>query len=70
MDKRRKQLQQELNVVDEEITKLRTDLARSDLSEDDRMDWERDEISATKYEELKKLEARREEIDNEIHNHH
>jgi len=33
-------------------------------------DWERDEISATKYKELKKLEARQEETENEIHNYH
>ncbi len=66
MDKRREQLQQELNTVYEKITELRTDLTKSDLSEDDFKDWERDEISATKYEELKKLEARREEIEEQI----
>ena len=69
MEKRREQLQQELNTVYEKITELRTDLAMRNLSEDDFEDWERDEISATKYEELKKLEARQEEIENEIHCH-
>ena len=70
LDKRREQLQQELNTVYKKITELRIDLAKSDLSKDDFKDWERDEISATKYEELKRLEARREEIENEIHQHH
>jgi len=69
MDKRREQLQQELTIVYEKITELRTDLTKRDLIEDDFKDWERDEISATKYKELKKLEARQEEIENEIHSH-